>query len=79
MDFIIALSRIWRKHNAIWMIVNRLTKSAHFLPIRMKMSLEALVNIYVYILCIVLVYILSCKHIQKTQGDNVYEWMHEHV
>nr|GFB69035.1 retrotransposon protein, putative, Ty3-gypsy subclass [Tanacetum cinerariifolium] len=33
-DFIIGLSRTQRKHDAIWVVVDRLTKSAHFLPIR---------------------------------------------
>ncbi|KAL0426180.1 UNVERIFIED_CONTAM: hypothetical protein Slati_2792800 [Sesamum latifolium] len=34
MDFIVGLPRTLRKHDAIWVIVDRLTKSAHFLPIR---------------------------------------------
>ncbi|KAL0411196.1 UNVERIFIED_CONTAM: Transposon Tf2-11 polyprotein, partial [Sesamum latifolium] len=34
MDFVVGLPRTLRKHDAIWVIVDRLTKSAHFLPIR---------------------------------------------
>ncbi|XP_074335508.1 uncharacterized protein LOC141672725 [Apium graveolens] len=34
MDFVIGLSKTLRKNDAIWVIVDRLTKSAHFLPIR---------------------------------------------
>ena len=34
-DFVIGLPRTTKMHDAIWVIVNRLTKSGHFLPIRM--------------------------------------------
>ncbi|KAL0428121.1 UNVERIFIED_CONTAM: Transposon Tf2-11 polyprotein [Sesamum latifolium] len=34
MNFVIGLPRTLRKHDAIWVIVDRLMKSAHFLPIR---------------------------------------------
>ena len=33
MDFITKLPRTRRNHDAIWVIVDRLTKSAHFLPV----------------------------------------------
>nr|GEX07150.1 hypothetical protein [Tanacetum cinerariifolium] len=39
-DFIIGLSRTQRKHDAIWVVVDRLTKSAHFLPIRKDYSVS---------------------------------------
>jgi hypothetical protein len=34
MDFIVGLSLIVKNHNSIWVIVDRLTKSAHFIPVR---------------------------------------------
>nr|GEW43069.1 retrotransposon protein, putative, Ty3-gypsy subclass [Tanacetum cinerariifolium] len=34
MDFITKLPRTGNGHDAIWVIIDRLTKSAHFLPIR---------------------------------------------
>ena len=34
MDFVVGLPRCRSGHDTIWVIVNRLTKSAHFLPIR---------------------------------------------
>ncbi|KAL0294537.1 UNVERIFIED_CONTAM: Transposon Ty3-G Gag-Pol polyprotein [Sesamum calycinum] len=36
-----------RKHDAIWVVVDRLTKSAHFLPIRQNDSLDKLAELYV--------------------------------
>ncbi|KAJ8773598.1 hypothetical protein K2173_005844 [Erythroxylum novogranatense] len=47
MDFLMGLSRTSKKHDAIWVIVDRLTKSAHFLPIRQTDSLNVLVKKYV--------------------------------
>ncbi|RVW26904.1 Transposon Tf2-12 polyprotein [Vitis vinifera] len=34
-------------NNAIWVIVNRLTKSAHFLPMKVNFSLDRLASLYV--------------------------------
>ncbi|KAL0378456.1 UNVERIFIED_CONTAM: Transposon Ty3-G Gag-Pol polyprotein [Sesamum radiatum] len=45
MDFV-GLPRTLRKHDAIWVIVDRLTKSAH-LPIRLGDSLDKLAELYV--------------------------------
>lgn len=47
MDFVTSLPRIVSGHNAIWVIVDRLTKAAHFLPIRANYSLEKLANLYI--------------------------------
>ncbi|KAL0375604.1 UNVERIFIED_CONTAM: hypothetical protein Scaly_0678000 [Sesamum calycinum] len=46
-DFVIRLPRTFRKHDAMWVIVDRLTKSAHFLPIRQNDSLDKLAELYV--------------------------------
>ncbi|KAL0444212.1 UNVERIFIED_CONTAM: hypothetical protein Slati_2143900 [Sesamum latifolium] len=46
-DFIIGLPRTFRKYDAIWVIVDRLTKSTHFLPICQNDSLDKLTEIYV--------------------------------
>nr|GFD20347.1 retrotransposable element Tf2 [Tanacetum cinerariifolium] len=32
MDFVTRLPRTQRRHDAIWVVMDRLTKSAHFLP-----------------------------------------------
>ena len=47
MDFVVSLPKTTNGHDAIWVIVDRLTKSAHFLPIRISYSLEQLANLYV--------------------------------
>lgn len=47
MDFLIGLPRTRKQHNAIWIIVDRLTKSAHFLVILQTDSLEWLAQIYI--------------------------------
>ena len=46
MDFITKLPRTSRGHDMIWVIVDRLTKSAHFLPIHEKDSTEKLAELY---------------------------------
>nr|KYP64120.1 Transposon Ty3-I Gag-Pol polyprotein [Cajanus cajan] len=47
MDFIIGLPRSARNSNVIWVIVDGLTKCAHFLPVNIKWSLEKLMQLYV--------------------------------
>ena len=47
MDFVTGLPRTQRQHDAIWVIVDRLTKSAHFLPVNVEDSLEKLAKLYV--------------------------------
>ncbi|GJZ41116.1 putative reverse transcriptase domain-containing protein [Tanacetum coccineum] len=46
MDFITKLPRTRSGHDAIWVVVDRLTKSAHFLAIREDYSMEKLVRLY---------------------------------
>ncbi|XP_042441327.1 uncharacterized protein LOC122026664 [Zingiber officinale] len=46
MDFVVGLPRTRRTHDTIWVIVDRLTKSAHFLPIRRTESLDRLAELY---------------------------------
>ncbi|XP_027344923.1 uncharacterized protein LOC113857349 [Abrus precatorius] len=47
MDFVFGLPKTRNNHDTIWVIVDRLTKVAHFLPINMKYKLERLVELYV--------------------------------
>ncbi|XP_037496255.1 uncharacterized protein LOC119371002 [Jatropha curcas] len=45
MDVVTGLPQTQRKHDAVWVIVDRLTKSAHFLPVKMDYSLDKLATI----------------------------------
>ena len=47
MDFVTGLPKTSTGHDAIWVIVDRLTKSVHFLPIRVDYTLERLEGIYI--------------------------------
>ena len=47
MDFIMGLPLLASKRNAIWVIVDRLTKSAHFLLIHDTWGIERLAQLYV--------------------------------
>nr|GFD01298.1 hypothetical protein [Tanacetum cinerariifolium] len=46
MDFVTGLPRTQRRHDAIWVVVDRLTKSAHFLPIRKDYSVSRLAETF---------------------------------
>nr|GFB94608.1 transposon Ty3-I Gag-Pol polyprotein [Tanacetum cinerariifolium] len=46
MDFVIGLPRTQRRHDAIWVVVDRLTKSVHFLPIRKDYSVSKLAETF---------------------------------
>ena len=46
MDFITKLPKTPSGFNTIWVIVDRLTKSAHFLPIKENDKMEKLTRVY---------------------------------
>ncbi|KAG8474462.1 hypothetical protein CXB51_031417 [Gossypium anomalum] len=48
MDFVSGLPLSSSKKDAIWVIVDRLTKSAHFISVRMDYSLDKLAELYIY-------------------------------
>ena len=47
MDFITGLLRTLHGYNAIWVIVDRLTKSAHFFPVKANYSIEKYAELYI--------------------------------
>ncbi|XP_071718850.1 uncharacterized protein [Rutidosis leptorrhynchoides] len=46
MDFVCGLPKTVKRHDAIWVVIDRLTKSAHFLPIRMDYSVSKLSELF---------------------------------
>ena len=53
MDFIIGLPRTQKGYDSIWVIVDRLTKSAHFLPVKTKYLTKQYAELYMdRILCL---------------------------
>nr|GEU75959.1 reverse transcriptase domain-containing protein [Tanacetum cinerariifolium] len=47
MDFISKLPKTSNEHDTIWVIVDRLTKSAHFIPTKATDSMETLTRLYI--------------------------------
>ena len=47
MDFIVGLPRVLKGFDSIWVIVDRLTKSAHFLPVKSTYTMDQYAQLYV--------------------------------
>ena len=47
MDFVSRFPLTQQKDDSVWVIVDKLTKSAHFIPVRMDYSIDRLVELYV--------------------------------
>jgi len=46
MDFIVGLPNTSQKHDSIWVFIDRLTKTAHFIPVHTSYSIKKYVEIY---------------------------------
>jgi len=46
MDFIVGLPRTTKGYNSIWVIVDRVTKSAHFIPMKVSYTARKYAEIY---------------------------------
>ena len=47
MDFVTHLQRTLQRHEAVWVIVDRLTKSVYFLVVRMTFTLKEFCRLYI--------------------------------
>jgi transposase InsO family protein len=47
MDFIVGLPRTQKGHDSIWVVVDRLTKVAHFIPVKTGYSTDKLADLYI--------------------------------
>ena len=47
MDFVVGLPKTQKGMDSIWVIVDRLTKSAHFLPVKTTFNADKLALLYV--------------------------------
>ena len=47
MDFVVGLPRTQRKYDSIWVVVDRLTKSAHFITVKSTYSAEDYATIFI--------------------------------
>ena len=47
MDFVVGLPLTRSKHDSIWVVVDQLTKSSHFLPVRTNYSLDKIAELYI--------------------------------
>jgi hypothetical protein len=59
MDFIVGLPRTAKGFDSIWVIIDRLTKIAHFLPVKVKYQVIAYAELYI-------AHILSLHGVPKT-------------
>ena len=47
MDFVVGLPKTRRQHDSIWVIVERMTKSAHFIPVKSTYKVEDYARLYI--------------------------------
>jgi hypothetical protein len=47
MDFVVGLPKIPAGYDSIWVVIDRLTKSAHFLPVKTTYSVEKYAKLYI--------------------------------
>ena len=47
MDFVSGFPLTQRKHDSVWVIMDKLTKCAHFLPLRLDYSMDRVAELYV--------------------------------
>jgi len=59
MDFVVGLPRTRRQHDSIWVIIDRMTKSSHFLPVKTAFLAEDYAMLYIKVVVSLHAYPLS--------------------
>ncbi|KAA3479795.1 DNA/RNA polymerases superfamily protein [Gossypium australe] len=70
MDFVSGLPLSLKKKDAIWVVVDRLTKSTHFIPVCTVYSLDRLANLYISEIRSE-VYVTILKKLQEALGTRL--------
>ena len=47
MDFVVRLPKTQNGFNSIWVVVDRLTKSSHFLPVKVTFTMNQYARVYI--------------------------------
>jgi len=47
MDFVVGLPRTQRQHDSIWVIIDKMTKSTHFIPVKVSFSAKDYAKLYI--------------------------------
>jgi len=47
MDFVVGMQKATKQHDSVWVIVDRLTKAAHFLALKTTFTSEQLADLYI--------------------------------
>ena len=47
MDFVFGFPPTQRKNDSVWVIIDKLTKLTHFIPVRIDYSMDQLAELYV--------------------------------
>ena len=47
MDFVVGMPKSQQNHNAVWVIIDRLTKTSHFIAYSMTYSIEKMSRMYI--------------------------------
>jgi hypothetical protein len=68
MDFIVGLPRSPKGHDSIWVIVDRLTKVAHFVPVKVDYHVEKLADLYIEHILRLLGHLLALYLIEEHNG-----------
>ena len=63
MDFVVCLPHTQWQYDSIWVVVDRLTKSAHFIPVKFTYSVEDYARIFIDV--------IVCGHVFRNSSYRI--------